>query len=63
MFKNIPHAKTYVAKRLQGKHLLNVNSLEIIWSSILLIIMNKLLVRKSKFQLLWHWFITVSYKK
>ena len=51
---------------MQVKHLLNVNSLEIIWSSFLLIIMNKLLrkpalVRKSLFHLFWYWFLTLSF--
>ena len=40
--------------------------LEIIWSSFLLMIMNKLLrkpvlVRKSLFHLFWHWFLTLSF--
>ena len=44
---------------MQVKHLLNVNSFEIIWSSFLSIIMNKLLrnpalVRKSLSHLFWH---------
>ena len=52
--------------RMQVKHLLNVNSLEIIWSSFLLIVMNTLLskpalIRKSLFQLFWHWFLTLSF--
>ena len=51
-------SKQNVAIRMQVKHLLNVNSLEIIWSSFLSIIMNKLLrnpvlVRKS----LFHFFL------
>ena len=59
-------SKQNVAIRMQVKHLLNVNSLEIIWSSFLLIIMNKLLrkpvlVRKSLFHLFWHWFLTLSF--
>ena len=32
MFKNVPHVKKNVA-RMQVKHLLNVRSLDIIWSS------------------------------
>ena len=59
-------SKQNVAIRMQVKHLLNVNSLEIIWSSFLLIIMNQLLrksvlVRKSLFHLFWNWFLTLSF--
>ena len=45
MFKNFPHldiSKQNVVIRTQAKHLLNVNSLEVIWRSFLIIIMNKL---------------------
>ena len=42
MFKNCPHVKKNVA-RIQVKHLLNVNSLEVIWSSFLFLTLNKLL--------------------
>ena len=54
-------SKQNVAIGMQVKHLLKVNS-----SSFLLIIMNKLprkpvLVRKSLFHLLWHWFFTLSF--
>ena len=41
MFKNVPHVKKNVA-RMQVKHLLNVNSLEIIWCSFLFLTLNKL---------------------
>ena len=67
MFIKIFHiSKQNVAIRMQVKHLLNVNSLEIIWSSFLLIIMNQLLrksvlVRKSLFHLFWNWFLTLSF--
>ena len=59
-------SKQNVAIRMQVKHLLNVNSLEIIWSSFLLIIKNKVfrkpvLIRKSLFHLFWHWFLTLSF--
>ena len=59
-------SKQNVAIRMQVTNLLNVNSLEIIWSSFSLIIMNELLrkpvlVRKSLFHLLWHWFLTLSF--
>ena len=52
--------------RIQAEHLLNFNGLEIIWSSFLLIIMNKLLrkpalARKSLFHLFWYWFLTLSF--
>ena len=42
MFKNVPHVKKNVA-RMQVKHLLNVRSLDIIWSSFLCLTLNKLL--------------------
>ena len=59
-------SKQNVAMRMQVKHLLIVNSLEIIWSSFWLIIMNKLLrkpvlVRKSLFYLFRHWFLTLCF--
>ena len=59
-------SKQNVAIRMQVTNLLNVNSLEIIWSSFSLIIMNELLrkpvlVRKSLFHLFWHWFLTLSF--
>ena len=59
-------SKQNVAMRIQAEHLLNFNGLEIIWSSFLLIIMNKLLrkpalVRKSLFHLFWYWFLTLSF--
>ena len=59
-------SKQNVAMRIQVEHLLNFNGLEIIWSSFLLIIMNKLLrkpalVRKSLFHLFWYWFLTLSF--
>ena len=59
-------SKQNVAIRMQETNLLNVNSLEIIWSSFSLIIMNELLrkpvlVRKSLFHLFWHWFLTLSF--
>ena len=53
-------SKQKVAIKMHVKHLLNFNSLEIIWSSFLLIIINKLL-RKSLFHLFWHWFLTLSF--
>ena len=46
MSKNALHVKKNIA-RMQVKHLLNVNSLEIVSSSVLLLILNKLL-RKEK---------------
>ena len=46
MFKNVPRVKKNVAI-MQPKHLLDVNSLEIIWSSFLFLTLNKLL-RKEK---------------
>ena len=68
MFQNVPHVKKNVA-RMQVKHLLNVNSLEITWPSFLFLTLNKLLRTeetcfsyKSSFYLFWHWFITRSYK-
>ena len=59
-------SKQNVAIRMQETNLLNANSLEIIWSSFSLIIMNELLrkpvlVRKSLFHLFWHWFLTLSF--
>ena len=59
-------SKQNVAIRMQVTNLLNANSLEIIWSSFSLIIMNELLrkpvlVRKSLFHLFWHWFLTLSF--
>ena len=59
-------SKQNVAMRIQAEHLLNFNGLEIVWSSFLLIIMNKLLrkptlVRKSLFHLFWYWFLTLSF--
>ena len=59
-------SKQNVAIRMQVKHLLNVNSLEIIWSSFSLIIVSQLLrkhvlVRKSLFHLFWNWFLTLSF--
>ena len=59
-------SKQNVAIRMEVKHLLNINSSEIIWPSFLLIIMNKLLrkpvlVRKSLFHLFWYWFLTLSF--
>ena len=59
-------SKQNVAMRIQAEHLLNFNGLEIIWSSFLLIIMNKLLrkpalVRKSLFHLFWYWLLTLSF--
>ena len=61
-----PIPKQNVAIRMKVKYLLNVNSSEIISSSFLLIIMNKLLrkhvlVRQSLFHLFWHWFLTLSF--
>ena len=61
-----PIPKQNVAIRMKVKYLLNVNSSEIISSSFLLIIMNKLLrkhvlVRKSLFHLFWHWFLILSF--
>ena len=47
---------------MQVKHLLNANSLEIIWSSFLFLNLKKLLDIKSLFYLFWRWFITLSYK-
>ena len=38
MFKNVPHVKKIV-ERMQVNHLLNFNSLEIIWSSFLFLIL------------------------
>ena len=66
MLRNVPHIKKNVASK-QVKHLLNVNSLDIIWSSFLFLTLKKLLrkpvlVIKSLFYLFWHWFITLSYK-
>ena len=59
-------SKQNVAIRMQVTNLLNVSSLEIIWSSFSLIILNELLrkpvlVRKSLFHLFWHWFLTLSF--
>ena len=45
MFKNVPHVNKNVA-RMQVKHLLNVNSLEIVWSSCLFLTLSKLLRKK-----------------
>ena len=64
--KMIIISRQNVAIRIKVKHLLNVNSLEIIWSSFWLIIMNKLLrkpvlVRKSLFHLFRHWFLTLCF--
>ena len=42
MFKNVPNIKKNVA-RMQVKHLLNINSLDIIWSSFFFLTLNKLL--------------------
>ena len=42
MFKNVPHVKKNVAG-MQVKHLLNVNSVENIWSSLFFLTLNKLL--------------------
>ena len=42
MFKNVPHIKKNVAT-IQVKHLLNVNSLEIIWSRFFFLTLYKLL--------------------
>ena len=55
-----------IVARMQVKHLLSFNSLDIIWSSLFLNV-NKLLrkpvlVVKSLFYLFWQWFITLSYK-
>ena len=66
MIKNLPYVKKYVA-RMQVKHLLNVNSLDIIWCSFLSLTLNKLLRKpavatKSLSQLFLHWFTTLSNK-
>ena len=58
-------SEQYVAKKMSVKHLLNVSSLNNIWSNFLLLVMSKLLrkpvlVRKSLFQLFCHWFLTLS---
>ena len=45
MFKNVPHAQNKI--RLHVKYLLNVNSLEIIWSRFLLLILIKNAVKKT----------------
>ena len=45
MFKNVPHAENKI--RLQLKYLLKVNSLEIIWSSFLLLILIKNAAKKA----------------
>ena len=42
MFNNVPNIKKNVA-RMQVKHLLNINSLDIIWSSFFFLTLNKLL--------------------
>ena len=42
MFKNVPHVKKNVAG-MQVKHLLNVNSVENIWSSFFFLTLNNLL--------------------
>ena len=42
MFKNVPHVKKNVTG-MQVKHLLNVNSVENIWSSLFFLTLNKLL--------------------
>ena len=42
MLKNVPYVKENVA-RMQVKHLLNINSLEIVWSNFLFLTLNKLL--------------------
>ena len=61
-------SKQYVAIIMQIKHLLYVNTLDIIWSSFLLISIDKflrkrVLGRKSLFHLFWHCFVTLSYKR
>ena len=53
--------KKNVAIRIQVKYLLNVNSLEIIWPSFLLILRKPILVKISLFNLFWHWFLTLSF--
>ena len=45
MFKNVPYAQNKI--RLHLKYLLNVNSLEIIWSSFLLLILIKNAAKKA----------------
>ena len=42
MLKNVPYVKENVA-RMQVKNLLNINSLEIVWSNFLFLTLNKLL--------------------
>ena len=64
MFKNVRHVKTKYDKNA-SENLLNVTRIEIIWSSFLSLGLNKffrklVLVIKSLFQLLWHWFTTLS---
>ena len=55
MFKNVPQVKTkWNVARMQVKHLLNVNSLEIIWSSFLFWTLNKLLPVLLLIYLFWH---------
>ena len=61
MFKNAPHVKKNVI-RMQVKHLLNANSLEIVWFSFLFLNLKKLLDIKSLFYLFGRRFITLSYK-
>ena len=41
--------------------MLNVNSLEIVWSSFLLILRKPILVKISLFNLFWHWFLILSF--
>ena len=67
MFKNVSYAKKNVAKT-QVKHLLNLSSLDIIWSSFLFLTLNKLLgkhvlVIESLFHFFWHSLITLSKDK
>ena len=47
---------------MQVKHLLNANSLGIVWFSFLFLNLKKLLDIKSLFYLFWRRFITLSYK-
>ena len=68
MFKNVPHVKKTVV-RMQVKHLLSVNSLEIVWSSFSFLTLNKLLRKEETcfsckifIYLFWQWLITLSYK-